>query len=51
MYSPFCHCEGGIADCGYQAQRHLPFQGVDDERSTFPWIATADKQPRDDKWS
>ena len=45
----FCHCEGGEADCGYRALRHLPFQAADDTLSDIPWIATADKQPRDDK--
>ena len=28
--------------------RHLSLQGAAITHTTFPWIATADKQPRDD---
>ncbi len=35
---PYCHCE-----------RSAAIQGAVNTRPTFLWIATADKQPRDDK--
>ena len=46
---PFVIAKEARPTSGYRAQRHLPLQGAAGHVLIFPWITTADKQPRDDK--